>query len=81
MSGATYRIELEHLPGEVFEWYGRVYALIDDSYPIHTCHAPSREEIEIRCREWVADQHLKRPSETFYVGDDGFDAEMHSVKA
>jgi hypothetical protein len=82
VSDPTYRIEIEHLPGEVYPFYARVYLLSDDGgYPAHTQHGDTADEVEALCREWIRKQHVKQTTRFVYVDDDGQPVEAHSVKA
>ena len=82
MSGATYRIEIEHIPGELFPYYGRVLRLSDEiGMPAYTKHGDDPELVEEACRGWIAMQNHKQDTRTVYVDDFGQDAEAHSVKA
>ena len=81
---ATYRIEVEHRPGESdsLKWVWGVYRLSDGLHQ-KAGWATSGEEASRDARAWIAAQNAQQPSFVAYVDDDGLDAnpEPHSVKA
>jgi len=81
MSDATYRIEVEHLPGETFAYYGRVYLMSDPLIPQFTTHDDEYERCRDKCYLWIREQNRKRETVTIYVDDDGMPVDQYSVRA
>jgi len=81
VSDATYRIEIEHLVGEVAPYYGRIYLLSDDTMPVQTFHGYEQEDVARQCQTWVASQALKRETLVFWTDDTGVAVPGYSVKA
>jgi hypothetical protein len=79
VSGATYRIEVKHMPAE--GWWAAVIVRLSDEYPMEVRIRNTAELAASAAREWVAAQHKEQEPVSLYVGDDGQDAEApHSVK-
>jgi len=81
VSDATYRIEIEHFPGDLFAYMGRVIALSDPVISTFTKHGDDPDLVEEACRQWIEQQNVKQPTRIVYVDDFGQNAEAHSVKA
>jgi len=81
VSDATYRIEIEHLPGETFPFYARVYQVSSEGMPAYTCHADNRDDALTSCQSWIAEQSVKMETWVAYADDDGNIVPGHSVKA
>ena len=81
MSDATYRIEIEHLPGETFTFYARVYQVSSAGMPDYTCHSDDRDDALTMCQNWILSQVRKMETWTVYADDDGNIVPGHSVKA
>jgi hypothetical protein len=83
VSGATYRIELDHTPGEAFRYYARVYLLADDFAPVFTKHGDQSGDVLNECRQWIAEQNVKQEKVMVWVDEYGQDVDPiygHSVK-
>src|SRR5215472_14253754 len=67
VSDATYRIEVEHFPGEGAPYYGRVYLLSDDTMPVQTFNGYDQQDVARQCQGWLAAQQLKRDTLVFWT--------------
>lgn len=85
MSGATYRIDVEHQPDPTssVQWVARVIRLSDDWQQAAMWGATDDEAIE-KARAYLHEQNVKQTGRTLYVNDDGRDTDWphpQSVKA
>jgi hypothetical protein len=74
VSGATYRIDVEHRPDPLssFQWVARVTRLSDDTQVTALWGTSGDEAIEA-ARAWLYAQNVKQDGRTLYVNDEGAD--------
>jgi hypothetical protein len=75
VSGATYRIDVEHRPDPHSigtEWVARIIRLSDE-YQATSVWAYSAAEVVTKARRWVLEQNAKQTSFTLFVNDAGDD--------
>ena len=81
MSGATYRIEMEHYSDSdepPFAWWAKIFKHPDAIY-LNGIGGDTYDETLAKARMWVA-AYSARELSTVYVDDEGRDAEHHSVR-
>jgi hypothetical protein len=78
VSDPTYRIDVEHRPGEGY-WCATTVRLSDD-FPVDVKHRTTPEAAVEAAREWIAATNGTQPSFSVLVDDDGRPV-GHSVKA
>jgi hypothetical protein len=87
VSDPTYRVEIEHLPGELLPYYARIFQLSNDlGMPCNSFHGDDPEELADLCRAWIAAQNAKQETVRFFTDDSGDVVRLpraagHSVKA
>jgi hypothetical protein len=81
VSGATYRIDVEHQPdpGSTYQWVARIIRLSDDEQVASVWGRDSDGAI-VNARSWLYAQNVKQDGRTLYVNDEGAD-EPQPVKA
>lgn len=86
MSGATYRIEVEHDPHGPSEapWFVRLFTLSNDTVPVMTGYYASREEAAMRASTWIMIEKTREETKlVMYADDEGrraYPPDTHSVK-
>lgn len=71
MSEPTFRIDVEHTPGDTFaEWRANVVRLADD-YPCVVRLGDSEEEAVTAAQRWIAEQHRQKAPYSLYVSEAG----------
>jgi hypothetical protein len=76
VSGATYRIDVEHHPEPEsafqaeLQWLARVTRISDES-PVTHSWAQTPEEAVEKARAWLYAQNVKQSGHTVYVDDEG----------
>jgi hypothetical protein len=76
VSGATYRIDVEHRPDPNsdagIDWTARIIRL-SDADQINAVWGTSAADAVTKARRWVLEQNAKQSSFTLYVNDAGDD--------
>jgi hypothetical protein len=76
VSGATYRIDVEHHPQpesafqSELQWLARVTRLSDEQHMVHSWAKTPEEAVE-KARAWLYAQNVKQDGRTLYVNDEG----------
>jgi hypothetical protein len=80
VSDPTYRIDVEHVPGETMPWRAHIVRLSDEAHVYTKVWETSQGAVERACA-WIAEQTVAQPGFSLYVDDDGRPVEAHSLKA
>jgi hypothetical protein len=72
VSGATYRIDVEHQPDphSALQWIARVTRLSDE-YQVASLWGKSEEEALTKARAWLYAQNVKQTGRSLLVNDEG----------
>jgi hypothetical protein len=72
VSGATYRIDVEHDPGVTspFQWVSSIIRLSDD-YRMAVMWSITDDEAMEKAQAWLCAQNAKKPGRSLLVNDEG----------